>query len=88
MTAEKSKRGGARKGAGRPSGKKYKCVTLTMSKEAAEILKGMADEKGLSISNFIIEHFSLPDYKNLPSKKELDELNKMPDEEVLPYGKE
>ena len=85
MTAEKSKRGGARKGAGRPSGKKYKCVTLTMSKEAAEILKGMADEKGLSISNFIIEHFSLPTYEI--SGKDFEKLEGMADEEVLPYGK-
>lgn len=73
-------KGGAREGAGRPAGKKYKCVTLTLDEEAVEILKSMAKEKGMTISQFITDHFNLPYYKNLPTKDELDVLNNMPDE--------
>ena len=78
-------KGGARAGAGRPSGKKYKCITLTLDEEAVEILEFMEKEKRMTISQFITDHFRLPYYKNLPSKNELEELNNMPDEDPGEY---
>lgn len=66
---EKTGRGGAREGAGRPAGKNYKCITLTLSEEAVIRLNEMAKEKCMTISQFITDHFNLPYYKDLPSKK-------------------
>ncbi len=58
-----------RRRAGRPAGKNYKCITLTLSEEAVIRLKEMAQKKDMTISQFITDHFDLPYYKELPSSK-------------------
>lgn len=56
--------GGARKGAGRkPTGKKTKFITLTLSIEQAEELKRRADSVDMTVSRFIVKYLHLPDEK-------------------------
>ena len=54
--------GGARKGSGRKAtGKKTKCITLTLTTEQAEVLQSEAKYAGLSVSQYIVKELHLPD---------------------------
>lgn len=54
--------GGARKGSGRKAtGRKTKCITLTLTTEQAEVLQSEAKYAGLTISQYIVKELHLPD---------------------------
>lgn len=58
MTAETSKRGGARHGAGRkPTGrlKIFKTISISGTPEEIERLKALAETSGKSFSRFVID---------------------------------
>lgn len=57
---KENKWGGTRKGAGRkPTGRKTVNVTLTLKKEEAELLKKIAENEKLTISQLVSKFFCL-----------------------------
>lgn len=60
-TERKSGWGGARKGAGRkPTGKKTKCVFLTLTLEQAEKLYKDAEHADMTVSQYVVKRCLLP----------------------------
>ena len=54
-------RGGARPGSGRKAtGRKTKCLTITLTEEQAEVLQEKAKYAHLTVSQFIVKELNLP----------------------------
>lgn len=72
-------RGGARPGSGRKAtGRKTKCLTITLTEEQAEVLQEKAKYAHLTVSQFIVKELNLP-YKTEEKKAFAFDLNSFGD---------
>lgn len=72
-------RGGARPGSGRKAtGRKTKCLTITLTEEQAEVLQEKAKYAHLTVSQFIVKELNLP-YKTEEKKAFAFDFNSFDD---------
>lgn len=76
---KQKRRGGARPGSGRKAtGRKTKCLTITLTEEQAEVLQEKAKYAHLTVSQFIVKELNLP-YKTEEKKAFAFDFNSFDD---------